>query len=82
MKVKIDPKTYKTSKVAPTVIARIQAKLESDPLIDPPRAKKKWFPTVDLNGDRYAVSCHEKDGFTEVTNVRKARQMKGQPWKK
>lgn len=79
MKVKVDPKAYKESKIAPAVIARIANKLELE--LDPPRAKKKWLQMVDLGGERFAVSCQEKGGLTVITNARYARRMKGQPWK-
>jgi hypothetical protein len=81
MKVKTDPRTFNVSKIAPTVIARIQSFLESRD-DDPPRARKKWLEIVDLeDGERFAVSCHEDNGVIVITNVRISPERKGQPWK-
>lgn len=82
MKVKVDPRAYKVSKLAPTVIARIQGKLESSD-IDPPRAKKKWLEMVDLeDGERFAVSCHEENGYTVITNAIASHARRDHPWRR
>ena len=81
MEVIIDPRTYKISKIAPTVIARIAEKMRLNPLLKCPPAKRKWLENVDMGGDRFAVMCHEESGAAVITNIRRTRKERGQPWR-
>lgn len=82
MKVIVDDRTYKISKLPPITIAKIQKHMESNPRLKSPSAKKKWLENVDMNGERYAVMCHEESGATVITNIRRTKKERGQPWKK
>jgi len=82
MDVIIDPRTYKVSKLSPTIFAKVAEKMRSNPRLKPPRAKKKWPETVDLEGESYVVMCHEESGATVITNIRRAKKKRGQPWRR
>ena len=76
MEVMIDPRAYKVSKLSPTVIARIAEKMRQNPRLKSPSAKKKWLEMVDMNGERFAVMCHEESGAAVITNARYAQTRK------
>lgn len=76
MDVVIDPRTYEISKLHPSVIAKVAEKMRRDPKIKSPRAKKKWPETVDMNGQRFVVMCHEESGKIVITNMRYAKKRK------
>jgi hypothetical protein len=82
MKVIVDDRTYKVSKLPPIVIARIQKKLESDFFIKSPSAKNKWLENVEMDGIKYAVMCKEESGAVVITNIRRTKAQKGLPWKR
>ena len=82
MEVVIDPRTYKVSKLPPTVIAKAAEKMRTNPRLKPPRAKKRWPETVDMNGERFVVMCHEESGLAVITNIRRAKKKRGQPWRR
>lgn len=82
MKVMVDPKTYNKSKIAPTIIAKIAEKMRLDPDLESPKAKRKWLEMVDLDGEQFAVSCHEESGVAVITFVRQSRRKTGEPWKR
>lgn len=82
MKVIVDKRTYKVSKLRPIMISRIQKILESNPNLKTPSAKKKWLENVEMDEINYAVMCHEESGAAVITNIRKTKSQKGQPWKR
>ena len=82
MEVIIDPRTYKVSKLPLTIIAKVANKMSLDPSLKPPRAKKKWPETVDMDGERFVVMCHEESGAIVITNIRRAKKKRGQPWRR
>lgn len=81
MEVIIDPRTYKVSKLPPTIIAKIAEKMRLNPNLKPPSAKRKWLEIVDMNGERYAVMCQEESGAAVITNIRVSKKRGGQPWR-
>jgi len=70
MDIVIDPETYKKSKIPNAVIAKVAGIMQNDPNIKCPGAKKKWTQTVNMNGERFLVMCHESFGKTVITNMR------------
>lgn len=82
MEVIIDPRTYRVSKLSPTLIAKVAEKMRLNPRLKPPRAKKKWSETVDMDGERFVVMCHEESGVAVITNIRRAKKKRGQPWRR
>jgi len=82
MEVIIDPRTYKVSKLPPTVIAKVAEKMRLNPSLKSPSAKKKWLEIVDMDGERFAVMCHEESGAIVVTNMRLVKRRRGEPWRR
>lgn len=76
MDVVVDPETFKKSKLSPTIIAKVADKLSRKPRIKSPRAKKKWPETVNINGERFVVMCHEEYGKIVITYMRYAKKKK------
>lgn len=76
MEVLVDPRAYEKSKLAPTVIAKIAKKMSQNPKIGSPRAKKRWLERVELDGERFAVMCHEEGGAIVITYVRPLKKKK------
>lgn len=63
------------------MIARIAEKMRSNPRLKCPPAKKKWLENVDMDGECFAVMCHEESGAAVITNIRRTRKERGQPWR-
>lgn len=76
MDIVIDLRTYEISKLDSTVIAKVAEKMRRDPKITSPRAKKKWPETVNMNGQKFVVMCHEESGKIVITNMRYAKKRK------
>lgn len=76
MDVIIDPETFEKAKLSPTVIAKVADKIRRTPRVKPPRAKKKWPETVNMNGERFVVMCHEEYGKIVITYMRYAKKKK------
>jgi len=77
----IDPRTYKVSKIPIPVIAKVAEAIKHNPSLKSPKAKKKWLEVVDLDGERFGVSCHETSGAIEITSIKRLKKRKSQPWR-
>jgi len=61
----IDPDYLRDPKIHPTILGKIRKKMMANPdFASRPKnkAKKEWLENCEVDGVRYGVTCHKREG--------------------